>query len=75
MAHSWDQECFYNYIIFYSKIVFYCYFSEFFRKTIIVSMIEEKSKNPEEKVLLTIGDDDIKEENFEPAEPNEVKII
>ena len=38
-------------------------------------MIEEKSKNPEEKVLLTIGDDDIKEENFEPAEPNEVKII
>lgn len=38
-------------------------------------MIEEKSKNPEEKVLLTIGDDDIKEENFQAEEPKELKII
>ena len=38
-------------------------------------MIEEKSKNPEEKVLLTIGDDDIKEENFQAEEPKDVKII
>ena len=38
-------------------------------------MIEEKSKNPEEKVLLTVGGDDIKEEHFEAEEPKDVKII